>query len=153
MRETIADWLMALAAPILIGSLFLTWSHQFSASFASRYGGTALLQGVPRDPTAWQVYSVADVLLAAVAGGLLAVALWGGRTRRLVLALALAVALAFTVHALSVPPTNGAVAFDPSPRPPAYAPNSPAAGAGETLAMVALVMGSAGVLLSYSVDP
>lgn len=153
MRETIADWLMALAAPILLGSLFLTWSHQLSASFASRYGGTALLQGVPRDPTAWQVYSVADLLLAAVAAGLLAVALWGGRTRRLVLALALAVAVAFTVHALSVPPTNGAVAFDPSLSPPGYVPNSPAAGAGETLALVALVMGSAGVLLSYSVDP
>ena len=29
-REAIADWLMLLGAPILLGSLFLTWSHQFS---------------------------------------------------------------------------------------------------------------------------
>ncbi len=152
LRETVADWLMALAAPILLGSLFLTWSHQFSASFASRYGGTAVLQGIARDPNAWQVYSAADVLLALVAAGLLAVAMWGGRTRRLALTFALAVALAFTVHAISVPPTNGAVVFDPSLSPPAYVHNSPAAGTGETLALVALVLGSAGALLSFTVD-
>ena len=54
---------------------------------------------MPHDPDAWQVYSVADVLLALLAAGLLAVALWGGRARRRALAIALAVALAFTVRA------------------------------------------------------
>ena len=62
------------------------------------------------------------MLLALVAAGLLAVAMWGGAPARLALTFALAVALAFTVHAMSVPPTNGAVLFDPS-CPPAYVAN------------------------------
>jgi hypothetical protein len=143
---------MALGAVLLLGSLFLTWSHQFSRSLLARYGATSALQGIPRDPNAWQAYSAADVLLALVAGGLLAVALWGGRTRRLVLALALAVGLAFTVHALGAPPTNGAVIFDPSLRPPAYAPNSPRSGAGEDVALAAVALGIAGVVLSFTVE-
>ncbi len=49
----------------LFGSLFLTWSHQFSAGVPGANGGhRPQLNGVPHDPTAWQVYSVADVLLA-----------------------------------------------------------------------------------------
>jgi hypothetical protein len=151
-RETVADWLMLLAAPILLGSLFLTWSHQLSGTLLSRYGGTAILQGVPRDPTAWQVYSAADVLLALVAAGLLAAALHGGRPMRVVLTLAVLVALAFTAHAISVPPANGATVFDPTSSPPAYVPDAPAAGPGETLALVALAIGLAGLLLSLTAD-
>jgi hypothetical protein len=151
LRETIADWLLAFAAPLLALSLFLSWSHQFSASFAARY--RPALQGVPRDPTAWQVYSIADVFLAVVAVALLALALWGGRARRLVVALLLAVALAFTVHAASVPPTNGAVVFDSSSRPPGYVANGATSGAGETVALIALILGAAGVALSFTVDP
>lgn len=150
-RERVADWLMTVAAPILLLSLFLTWSHQFTPAFAAAYRGTGLLTGVPRDPDAWQVYSTADVLLGLVAGGLLVVALWGGRARRLTLAVAVAVALAFTVHAISVPPTNGAVAFEATAQ--RYAANAPAAGPGETVALCALVLGAAGVALSYTVDP
>ncbi len=148
----VSDWLMALSGPILLGSLFLTWSHQFSAGFLARYGATAAVQGIPRDPTAWQVYSAADVLLALVAGGLLVVALWGGRRRRLAVGLALAVALAFTIHALVVPPTNSVSVFDPGASPPGYAANSPAAGPGELVALVALIMGAAGVAISFTAD-
>jgi hypothetical protein len=151
-RETISDWLMAVAGPILLGSLFLTWSHQFSAAFLARYGSSSALQGVPHDPNAWQVYSAADVLLALVAAGLMAVALWGGRALRLAVALGVAVGLAFTIHALSVPPTNGAELFDPTTTPPGYTPSSPRPGTGEALAVLALVCGAAGVLLSYSAD-
>jgi hypothetical protein len=151
LRETVSDWLMALGAPLLLGSLFLTWSHQFSRAFLAQYGTTAALQGVPRDPNAWQVYSGADVLLAVVAGGLFAVALWGGRTRRVGLALALGVSLAFTVHALGTPPTNGAVIYQPNATPPRYAPNSPSAGPGEAVALVALAVGAAGVALSFTI--
>jgi hypothetical protein len=150
LRETVADWLMTVAALILMLSLFLAWSHQFSAGFLAGHRGAALLQGVPRDPDAWQVYSVADVLLALVAGGLLAVALWGGRARRLALAIALAGALVFTVHAMSVPPTNGAVLFDAATS--RYVATGATSGAGETVAFVALMVGAAGVALSYSVD-
>ncbi|HWE14598.1 MAG TPA: hypothetical protein VG365_13840 [Solirubrobacteraceae bacterium] len=152
LRETVADWLMAVAALVMLLSLFLAWSHQFSPAFLARYRSSPALHGVPHDPDAWQVYSLADVLLALIAGGLLAVALWGGRARRLALAIALCVALGFTIHALSVPPTSGAVIFDPSATPPGYADTGATSGAGETVALVALVMGAAGVALSYSVE-
>lgn len=152
LRETVADWLMTLAAPLLFLSLFLAWSHQFSRSFLSRYAGSAVLAGVPRDPDAWQVYSIVDVLLALLAAWLLVVALWGGRARRLALALGLAVALAFTIHALAVPPTNGAVVFDAAAHPPGYVATGASSGIGEILALLALVLGAAGVGLSYSVD-
>jgi len=151
MRESVSDWLMALGALLLLGSLFLTWSHQFSRPFLAQYGGTAALQGIPHDPNAWQVYSAADVLLALVAGGLLAVALWGGRTRRVALALTLAISLAFTVHALGTPPTDGAVIYQPNATPPRYAPNTPTAGPGEDVALLALALGAAGVALSFTV--
>jgi hypothetical protein len=151
-RETISDWLMAIAGPLLLGSLFLTWSHQISKGFSSRYGATAALAGVPVTPTAWQVYSGADVLLAVVAGGLLAVALWGGRARRIALALALIVAVGFVIHALSVPPTNGALLYDPTLTPPGYSANPVSSGVGEVLALVALGLGSAGVALAFTVD-
>jgi hypothetical protein len=152
LREALADWLMTAAALILLLSLFLAWSHQFSPAFLARYRGSPILQGIPHDPDAWQVYSIADVLLALVAGGLLAVALWGGRARRLALAIALAVAIVFTIHAVSVPPTNGAVVFDPTASPPGYVATGATPGVGETLALVALMLGAAGVGLSYSVE-
>ena len=151
-RETISDWLMAISGPLLLGSLFLTWSHQLSTGFQARYGGTAALAGVPADPTAWQVYSGADVLLALVAGGLMAVALWGGRARRIALTLALIVAAVFVIHALSVPPTNGALLFDPTLTPAGYTANPVTSGAGEVLALVALGLGSVGVGLAFTVD-
>jgi hypothetical protein len=151
-QELVADWLMVLAAPILVGSLFLTWSHQFSAGLRAQYGASAAVQAVPANPTAWQVYSTADVLMALLAAGLLSVALRGRRAARVVVALGVAIALAFTLHALSVPPTNGSNLFDSTLTPPAYTPNSPAAGPGETFALVALGLGVAGLLLSFSVD-
>lgn len=152
LRETISDWLMAIAGPLLLGSLFLTWSHQLSAGFKARYGDTAALAGVPADPTAWQVYSGADVLLAVLAGGLFVVALWGGRARRIALALALVVALAFVIHALSVPPTTGVLIFDPTLSPPGYSANPVSSGVGEVLALVALGLGAVGVGLAFTVD-
>ena len=94
-REVISDWLMLLAAPILLLSLFLTWSHQFSRVVPGPRRPLGALAGVPRDPTAWQVYSVADVLLALLAAGLLAVALRGSRPGAVAVLLGLGVALAF----------------------------------------------------------
>ncbi len=150
LREMVADWLMTVAALLVALSLFLPWSHQFSAAFLADHRGDAFLQGVPRDPNAWQVYSVADVLLALLAGGLLAVALWGGRAARLAVAMALVVGLVFTAHALSVPPTNGAVLYDPGTS--GYVATGASSGAGEVVAFVALLLGAGGVVLSYSVD-
>jgi hypothetical protein len=118
----------------LLVALFLPWSHQLSHG----------LPGVPRSPTAWQVYSVVDVLLALLVGGLLAVALLGGRIARLVVLIAAAVAVAFTAHALSVPPTNGATIVPPAA--------SPASAAGEVVAISALAVAIAGLALSFTAD-
>jgi hypothetical protein len=147
-----ADWLMVVGAMALLASLFLPWSHQLSGAVRAQYGASAALQGVPTSPTAWQVYSAVDVVLALLAGGLLAAALRGGRAARLAVMAALAIAAAFTLHALSVPPTNGATLFDPTLTPPGYALNPPGAGRGETLALVAVGLGLGGLALSFTAD-
>jgi hypothetical protein len=151
-RESVADWLMVLGAAALFGSLFLAWSHQFSAAFLTQFAASDALRGVPRNPTAWQLYSVADGLLALLAAGVLAVALRGRRSGRLVVLLGLAIALAFTVDALSDPPTHGANLFDPSVSAPNYAPNAPTAGFGETVAIAGLGLAIAGLGLSFTVE-
>jgi hypothetical protein len=151
-RESVADWLMILGATGLFGSLFLTWSHQFSAGFLAQFAASGALQGVPRDPTAWQLYSVADGLLALLAIALCAVALRGGRSARLVVLLGLMIALAFTLHALSDPPTNGANVSNPSLSVPNYAANSPSAGFGETVAITGLGLAIVGLGLSMTLN-
>jgi hypothetical protein len=151
-RELLADWLIVAAGVGLLSSLFLTWSHQFSRAFLAEWGSSAALQGVPHDPTAWQVYSAADVILALLAVGLVAVALVGGRRVRVAALVASAIGLAFTVHALSVPPTNGANIFDLSLSVPRYFPNSPAAGAGELVAILALLVALVGLTLSFTAE-
>jgi hypothetical protein len=152
-REVIADWLMVAGGAALFASLFLTWSHQLSRVFLTYFGAFDPLRDVPRDPTAWQVYSAADVALAVLAAALLAVALVGGRRARLVTLVATVGGLAFTLHALSVPPTNGtANIFKPSLGVPNYVPLSPGAGLGETVAILALVVGIAGLALSFTAD-
>lgn len=150
-RETLADWLMLLGGLALLGSLFATWSHQFSAAFLARYGGSALLSGVPRDPDAWQVYSAMDVVLALVAAGLVVVAVLGGRRARLGALVAAAAGLAFCVHALIDAPTSGAVVFAPAAG--SYADPGARPGAGETIAVLALAVGIGGLALSFSADP
>jgi hypothetical protein len=147
-----ADWLMVVGAMALVASLFLPWSHQLSGAVRAQYGASAALQGVAANPTAWQVYSAVDVVFALLAAALLVAALRGSRPARLALMAALAIAAAFTLHALSVPPTNGATLFDPSLTPPGYTPNPPGAGRGETLALVALGLGLGGLALSFTAD-
>jgi hypothetical protein len=151
-RELVADWLVIVGAIGLFISLFLPWSHQFSAAFLAEWGASDLLRGVPHDPTAWQVYSSTDVLLALLAVALVVVALKGSRRVRAGAAAASAVGLAFTLHALSTPPTNGANIFDPSLSVPNYFPNAPMAGIGETLAVIAIVVSLIGLVLSFTAD-
>ena len=151
-REVISDWLMLLGGPVLLGSLFLTWSHQFSPAFLARYGGSPALAGVPRDPSAWQVYSIVDVLLAVLAAGLLAVALRGARPARIAVLLGLLIALAFSLHALGTPPTNGADLFDPSLTPPGYTADHASAGPGEVVAVIGIGLGIVGVLVSFTAE-
>jgi hypothetical protein len=145
-RELAGDLLMLAGAAGLFTSLFLIWSHQFSPGFLAQWAGSRVLRGVPRDPTAWQVYSVADVALALLAVALVLTALRGGRGVRQAVLVAAAIALAFTAHALAVPPTNGAyIAGGVS--------DSPSAGVGETVAIAALGAAIAGLGLSFTVPP
>ena len=134
-------------AVALAGSLFLPWSHQFSPSLLAHYGTSPLLRGVPRDPTAWQLYSIVDALLASLAAALALTAAAGGRTARLLAGGFVLVALAFTLHALSVPPTNGADIVDPADAV-RYLPNAPRSGPGELLALAGLVAAAAGLGVS-----
>jgi hypothetical protein len=150
--EQAGAWIVIAGAVVLFGSLFLTWGHQFSRGFLAEWGGAPVLAGVPRNPTAWQVYSVADVVLAVYAGALPALALVGDRRARLVLLAAGGLALAFTVHALNVPPTNGASFFQPALGTPGYVPNRPTSGPGEQVAIVGLAIAIAGLLLRIRAD-
>ena len=99
--------------------------------------------GFPRDPTGWQVYSVADVMLAALAIGLVYVSFLGTRTARAVVLVPAALGLAFVVHALSVPPTNGVLVSTVA---------QAGSGAGEVVAIVGLVVAMAGLGLSFTAD-
>jgi hypothetical protein len=151
-RESLANWLIMLGALALFGSLFLTWSHQFSAQFLNAFGSSELLNGVPHDPTAWQVYSTTDIVLALLAAGLVATALFGSRTARACAIAAALIALAFTLHALAAPPTNGANIFNPALSVPTYASPGSTAGVGETVAIVGLLLATVGLVVSFGVD-
>jgi hypothetical protein len=150
-REGVADWLIVAGALALLASLFLTWSHQFSRAFLTRVGADQL-QGIPRDPTAWQIYSIADVLLALLAAALLAAALVAGRRARISALVAATLGLVFTLHAMSVAPTNGVNVSDPSAGPGHFFPSSATSGAGEVVAAIALALAIAGLALSFTAD-
>lgn len=126
-----ADWLVGLGAGVLLVSLFLTWSHQVPGRAVP-----AALQGVPAAATAWQVYTMMDVALALLAVALVAVAVFGSHRGRLLAAIATMVAMAFVVHALAVPPTNGL---------PLAMAHSATAGAGEVLAIAGLAVALVGL--------
>lgn len=145
-RELTADWLLVFAAAGLLASLFLTWSHQYPGS-ATRFPGLAVaLAGVPRDASAWQIYTVADVLLAVLAGAILVAALVGGAAIRVWLCLPVAGALAFASHAIAVTPTNGADLVAPGGA--RYIRVAARPGSGETVAVVALGVAFGALLLS-----
>jgi hypothetical protein len=148
----VADWLIAIGAVGLFASLFLVWSHQFSPALLAVPGARVGLQGVPPDATGWQVYSVADVALAALAAALALCALIGRRRFRTTMVPFVVVGLAFALHALSSPPTNGVRLVNPGTLIPQYAPISPTAGVGETVAVLALAVALAGIALSLISD-
>jgi hypothetical protein len=145
-----ADWLIALGAVGLFASLFLTWSHQITPALLAVPGARSALQGVPPNPTGWQVYSVADVALTALAVALALAALIGRRRFRAIVLPFVLVALAFVLHALSSPPTNGVRLVNPGTAIPQYAPIAPTAGMGETVALLALLIALAGIALSLA---
>lgn len=147
-RKLAADYLVVAGAIGLLVSLFLTWSHQYPRSLRTLPGLPVGLTGVPRDASAWQVYSVADVLLAGLAVGLLVVVFTGFARGRVAAVIAMLIALAFTLHALSAPPSNGVDIVQPAAGPPRYVSSLARAGPGGTVAIVALVAALGGLALS-----
>jgi hypothetical protein len=127
-RERTGDLLILAGGAALFVSLFLTWSHQ-----------PVLLAGAPRNPTGWQVYSAVDVIFALLATALVAVALVGGRRARLGVLAAVGIAVAFVLHALSVPPTDAAAVA-----------GAASSGAGELVAIAGLGAAVAGLILSFT---
>lgn len=151
--QILAGWLALIGAAGLFLSLFLTWSHQLPGSVLAVAASSPGLQGVPRDPTGWQVYSIADVLLALLAAALVGVALFGrSRGARLAVLAAGAVAVAFVVHALSAPPTNGVLVLNPVASSPQYLSVRATSGAGEVAALVSLGVAGLGLALSLVTD-
>lgn len=151
-RGLLADLLVLLAAVLLLASLFETWSHQLSGGVLRVAGASQALAGVPRDPTAWQVYSAADVVLALLAAGLLTVALIGSPPARMVLFGAALLGLVFVIHAAGVPPTNGVADVLAALHVPASVAGSPGSGAGVSTAIVALGLALSGLGLSFTAD-
>jgi hypothetical protein len=140
-RELAADWLLVLGGATVLVSLFTPWSHQFPASLLSIPGLTVALRGVPRNPTAWQVYSSADVLLALLGAASIVVALVGRRSARITVGLTAAIGLAFAVHAMNVPPTNGLDLVNPVAPAHGYIGRTYASAAvGETVAVIGLAL-------------
>jgi hypothetical protein len=150
-REGIADWLIVFGALLLLLSLFLTWSHQFTNAFVGEVGSDQL-RGIPRDPTAWQVYSITDVLLALLAGALVVAALVAGRGARISALVAAVLALVFTIHAANVAPTNGVNVAAPDAGVSHLLPSTATSGGGEVVAIVALGIAIVGLALSFTAD-
>jgi hypothetical protein len=151
-REVVADWLIVFGSVGLLLALFMTWSHQLSGPLLALSGSSDALRGVPRDPTAWQVYSTADVALALVAVGLFVVALIGSRPARLGAVAGAAVALAFVIHAAGAPPSNGVESVLGQLQVPTDLRTAATPGPGITVAMVALLLALSGLALSFTAD-
>ncbi len=136
--------LTGLGAILLLGSLFLTWSHQLSRGELGRFAGAALY-GVAREPTAFQVYAVADLVLAALAIGIAAAGLLGRRPIRAAALGAALVGLAFVSHAAVSAPTNGVLLAQGSGPQARYYADPATAGVGETVAIVGLACAATGL--------
>jgi hypothetical protein len=137
--------LTLLGGALLFVSLFLTWSHQLGRAELSRFGGAALY-GVARDPTAFQVYAIAGVVLALLAVGVAAAGLWGQRPVRALALLGALLGLAFVIRADVSAPTNGVLLVARMGPSAGYFRDPATAGAGETLAIAGLGIAAAGLL-------
>jgi len=152
-REALANWLIVIGGVALFASLFMAWSHQFSAAFVRAFGRIGgVPRGIPLSPTAWRVHSAGDILLALLAAGLVAAAIAGNRVVRMGAAIAAVIGLAFAVHAIVDPPTTATAIFNPAFGGPRLAALGTTAGVGETVAVVALVLALGGLGLSFTAD-
>jgi hypothetical protein len=146
-RLRVSGLVTALGAAILLGSLFLTWSHQITPAEHDIFHG-AVMFGVPANPTAWQVYAIAGDVLAVAAIGIGAAGLWGQRRTRVLALGVVALGLAFVVHAAGTAPTNGLLLASGAGGSARYVTDPATAGPGETVALVGLLLSGAGLLLA-----
>ena len=137
---------------MLFVSLFLTWSHQLNRVELARFRGSALY-GVAAEPTAFQVYAIAGVLLALLAIGIAAAGLWGQRPVRVLALMVGALGLAFALRAGFSAPTNGVLLVGASGPAARYVTDPATAGAGETLAIAGLAVALVGLLISTVTAP
>ncbi len=140
----------------LLGSLFADWRTSPFRNFLFLFGALnrvgGLLQG---DRSAWQLYSIADILLAALAVLLVVVAAIDRWQLRAVAVLPTIAGLVFAIRAVVDPPafltvsevfgTNAAAASVPARVVRYFAPQS---GPGETIAIVALAIALSGLALA-----
>jgi hypothetical protein len=148
--------LTGLGGVLLLGSLFLTWSHQLTRPELTRFGGAALY-GVARAPTAFQVYASADIVLVLVAIGITAAGLpatrngwWGQRPARALALLAALLGLAFVIRAAVSAPTNGVLLAQGRGAHARYFPDPATPGVGETVAIIGLACGAVGLLVGMA---
>src|SRR5438132_912365 len=123
----------AVGGAALFVSLFLIWSQPDESRFLVLFGAVDRLKA-----NAWQVYSVADALLPALAALLVAVALAPRRWPRLIALTAAIAGLVFVLNALASPPEIPAVTASVR----LGLPPSPliVTGAGEVVAAAALTV-------------
>jgi hypothetical protein len=138
--------LTCLGAAALIGSEFLTWSHQLGPAERRILHG-AVLFGVPTKPDAWQVYAIAGEVLAALAIGVVAAGLWGQRRVRALALAAVILGLIFVIRAAGTPPTNGLLLVAGGGDARQYLTDPATPGPGETVAIVGLALCAVGLVL------
>jgi hypothetical protein len=151
-RRLPLDLLTGLGAGLLLVSLFLTWSHQLGRSERDHFSPAALA-GVAADPTAFQVYASAGIVLALLAGAIAAAGLWGQRPLQALALAGASAGLAFVIRAAASAPTNGVLLAQGTGAHARYISDPATAGTGETLAMVGLICVVAGLLPQVVLGP
>jgi hypothetical protein len=137
----------------LLVSLFLTWSNGPGRSnFAILFGALDRLSGEfgGSARSAWEAYSVADLALAALAIFVIAAVISKQRWLRLAALIAAAAGLVFTIDQLLNPPR---VALPKEIVVPTNIPHdwfASASGAGETVAIGALIASLLGLAASLA---
>ena len=137
--------LTLVGAGLVLVSLVLTWSRQIPVAEHARFHGPVLF-GVARNPTALQVYAVAGELLAGLAVWFAWAGLRSGPAVRLAALAGIGLGLGFVLHALAHPPTNGLLLAAGAGSAARYVTDPASAGAGETVALLGLLLGAVGLL-------
>jgi hypothetical protein len=153
-RSRLATALVVCGALGLLGSLFLEWRISPVHNFLILFGALDRIGGFfAADRTGWQLYSVANILLALLTALLLVAAFVRRRPLRAVAAILALAGLAFAIHALLATPgpTGSRTAIGGSGAGPIVSRDVPAlyaaVGPGETVAIVALTLAVLGLAI------